>query len=533
MTKRTPFWLGVGFALLAFFVSFARLAEVGVTWDEVRYFESAERIQEWTGSVIRGDNTWQRLNAEGIREAWDVDRYFNPHPPVYKEGMALTEAMLGNRFGSLTGYRASSLAMFALLVGLVAGLTGALVRPVAGVGAGLALVLMPRVLGHAHIAATDMPLTLFWFVATLGLFQFVRRGSRWWLFAGAIGLGLAMATKFTGWLAPAPALAWMVFYGRSRTGAKSFLLWLGFAVVVAVASNPAAWYDPIGYYDRLFTESLGRQTTVPIATYYLGRIWEFVVPWHYAPVMSVSTLPVATVALSLLSLDKAVRRGPYRPLALLCVIQIGFWLTLIALPSSPNHDGVRLWLPMFPFVAILAGIGFGKLVGATQRRLPVGGPTTIGVMLLTCLLFFPAFLGTVRSSPYMLSYYGELIGGPAGAAKAGMEATYWFDAVTPAFLRRVEEELPDSAIVVASPNHEYYQQLQNLGRLRDDLRFTDTGPADYVLLLARRALFTAGIAGIYATVPPLLAVELDGVELVGLYRWSEPPDLVDESEESP
>ncbi|MDH3428087.1 MAG: hypothetical protein OEM23_06585, partial [Gemmatimonadota bacterium] len=146
MTSRMPVWLGVGFGLLAFVTSFARLAEVGVTWDEVRYFESAERIQEWTGGVVRGDNRRQRLSAEGIREAWDVDRYFNPHPPVYKEGMALTEAMLGDRFGQVTGYRASSLAMFALLVGLVAGMTGALVRPAAGVGAGMALMLMPRVL---------------------------------------------------------------------------------------------------------------------------------------------------------------------------------------------------------------------------------------------------------------------------------------------------------------------------------------------------------------------------------------------------
>ncbi len=533
MIRRPSLLIGISFALVAFTTSFARLSDVGMTWDEARYFESTQRIQEWTGRVVRGPDRTGAFDREVIRQAWDVDRYFNPHPPVYKEAMALSDAVIGDRFGPLTGFRTSSLLMFSLLVGLVAALTAKLTRPAAGAGAALALLLMPRVLGHAHIAATDIPLTLFWFVATIGVFQFVQHGSRKWLIAGAVALGLALGTKFTGFLAPAPLLAWLLLYGRDRTSAKAFLLWLGFAVVVAVLVNPAAWYDPVGYQQRLITESLSRETTVPIATFYFGQIWEFVVPWHHALVMSLITLPVVTVVLTFLALGSVVRRGTERPLAILCIIQIGFWLTLMGLPSSPSHDGVRLFLPMFPFVAILAGIGFGKLVTALQRRLPAGNPQTLGILALTCLLFLPAFVGTVRSGPYLLSYYGELVGGPAGAARVGMEATYWFDAVTPDFLRRVEQELPDSAIVVASPNHEYYEQLQNLGLLRGDLQFTGSVPAEYLMLLGRRALLTPGFAGVYSTVPPILAVELDGVELVGLYRWSEDQNFEDVREESP
>lgn len=533
MTRRSSVWVGIGFALLALTTNFGSLSEVGMTWDEARYFESAHRIQEWTGRVVRGPDRAGALGRESIHEAWDVDRYFNPHPPVYKEAMAITDAVLGDRFGALTGFRVSSLLMFSLLVGLVAGLTAALAGLSSGAGGGLALLLMPRLLGHAHIAATDIPVTLFWFVATIGVFLFVQEGNRKWLIAGAVALGLALGTKFTGFLTPAPLLAWLLLYGRDRTSAKAFMLWLGFAVLVAVIVNPAAWYNPIDYQQRLIMESLGRQATVPISTFYLGRIWEFSVPWHHALVMSLITLPVVTVALSIIALRTVVRRGVVRPLALLCVIQIGFWLALMALPGSPNHDGVRLFLPMFPFVAILAGIGFGMLATAMQRRLPSGLPSTIGTLLLACVLFYPAFMGTARSRPYFLSYYGELIGGPAGAAKAGMEATYWFDAVTPEFLRRVEKQLPDSAIVVASPNHEYYEQLQDLGLLRGDLRFTGSAPADYLLLLGRRAMLAPGFAGVYNTVAPILAVELDGVELVGLYRWSEHPNVDDAREESP
>ncbi len=533
MIRHRALWIGVGFSLLALAMTSSRLADVGMTWDEARYIESAQRIQEWTGRVIRGPDRSDALSKEEIRQAWDVDRYFNPHPPVYKEAMALTDAVFGDRVGPLTGFRISSLLMFSLLVGLVAGLTAVFAGLSSGAGAGLALLLMPRVVAHASIAATDLPLTLFWFVATIGIFLFVQQGNRKWLIVGAVALGLAAGTKFTGFLTPAPLLAWLLFYGRDKISAKAFLLWIGFAIVVAVIVNPAAWYDPITYQQRLFTESLGRQASIPISTFYLGRIWPFVVPWHHALVMSVITLPIVTVVLSIISLKTLVQRGVVRPLALLCIIQIGFWLVLMALPGSPNHDGVRLFLPMFPFVAVLAGIGFGILTSAVQRRLPSGLPATLGTLLLASLLFYPAFLGTVHSSPYLLSYYGELIGGPAGASEAGMEATYWFDAVTPEFLRRVEQQLPDSAIVVASPNHEYYEQLQGLGLLREDLRFTGSVPADYLLLLGRRASLTPGFAGVYSTVAPILAVELDGVELVGLYRWSEQMNLDDAREESP
>jgi hypothetical protein len=46
-------------------------------------------------------------------------------------------------------------------------------------------------------------------------------------------------------------------------------------------------------------------------------------------------------------------------------------------------------------------------------------------------------------------------------------------------------------------------------------------PQAYFILLGRKASFQPVHWGIYEKVRPELAVEVDGVELVGLYRWSE------------
>lgn len=511
----------VALGLVAFAAGLPGLAEVGVTWDEPNYFASVERIQAWTARVAGGE--WREAMRPGsIRAAWDADRYFNPHPPFYKIGMAATEAAFGGMTADPTGYRLFSLACFALLVAFVTGATGRLAGATAGAAAGVALILMPRVFGHAHVAATDMPLTLSWFAATVAWFFFVRDGGNRWLVAGAVALGLGMATKFTAFLLPVPLAAWMLVAARSRRSVLALTAGVGLALLVAIAVNPAAWPDPLAYQVRLFEESLGREATVPISTFYDHRSYTFVVPWDHAIVMTIVTLPVPTLALAALGALSAPRGARVlRGFLGLCLAQVMFWWALLALPGSPNHDGVRLWLPMFPFVAVVAGAGFDVLSRAVRTRFR-GAAATAGVALLATLFAYPPALATIRTAPYYLSYYGETIGGLAGADRQGMEVTYWFDAFTAAFRTRAETTLPDSAIVVAHPNHEYYEQLQAIGLLRPDLRFVADPPGDYLLLLARKAMFDPRWTAVYRSAPPLLAAEYDGVELVGLYAWNEP-----------
>lgn len=518
-STRAAVWLGAVLALVSIAAGLPGLNEVGVTWDEPRYFQSVERIQSWTALAATGDVS-AAMEPDAIRAAWDSDRYYNPHPPAYKAAMALTDALFGRWISRPGSFRLSSLLAFGLLVGLVAGLTGRLASAAAGTAAGLALLCMPRVFGHAHVAATDMPLTLLWFAGTMGAFLYVRDGRRRWILLFGAAMGLGFATKFTAFLLPVPLVAWMLLAARERRAWQAALYGLALALLVAVLVNPAAWLSPIGYQGRLIAESLSRDASIPISTYYAGQIYTYVVPWHEAIVMTFITVPVAILVLAAGGLRTALRRGPVRSLAVLCVLQVGFWWALLALPSSPNHDGVRLWLPMFPFLAVLAGLGFEQLAGLVERRIGAERPVVL-VALLGLLFFLPAALGTVRVAPYYLSYYGELVGGPSGAARRGMEATYWFDAVTAGFRDRLEETLPEGARVVAYPNHEYYQLLQGMGLLRKDLSFTRAPPADYVLLLGRKAMLERGWETIYRQARPLLAAELDGVELVGLYAWSD------------
>jgi hypothetical protein len=61
---------------------------------------------------------------------------------------------------------------------------------------------------------------------------------------------------------------------------------------------------------------------------------------------------------------------------------------------------------------------------------------------------------------------------------------------------------------------------------------TEQMPPDYLLLVARRASFQPYHKRIYENVRPELAVEVDGVELAGLYAW-EPNEEVEPDPEDP
>ena len=512
--------VAVAAAVLALVVP--ELDRPGVTWDEPEYFSSVQRIQNWAAGAVRDPAS--AFGRDAIIAAWDPPdhRYYNPHPPVYKQGMAVTEQVFGDALGPVSGYRLFSASLFALLAGLLAWTVSGVVGIPAGIGAALSLALMPRLAGHAHFATTDMPLTFFWTLAVLAFAGFLRKGGGVRLSLAAIALGLAMGTKFTGWLLPVPLLIWAILERRWWP----WIVTLGVGLLVTWLFVPTAWHDPHGALFRLVEESLTRDESIPIATAYFGRIYDYVVPWHQAIVMMLITVPVGILSLALIgTADIGRSRTLLRPsdpraaLARLSLLQIGFFLALMALPSSPNHDGVRLFLPAFPFVAILAGLALGRFEEALHARFEPRA-ALLGMLLLMSVYLLPAFRQERAIAPYWISYYNELIGGMRGASATGMEVTYWYDAFTPDFISEIERVLPEGATVMAWPTAKYFEELQGLGRLREDLRFVSDPSASYLLMMARQATLPPPLVEVYRTVRPIVAVEVQGVELAGLYELS-------------
>ena len=147
-------------------------------------------------------------------------------------------------------------------------------------------------------------------------------------------------------------------------------------------------------------------------------------------------------------------------------------LPLIRMLETPAHDGVRLFLPTFFFLASFAGWGVVWVADGLARPRRVRADWVRGVV--ATLVLVPAAWQLVRIHPFELSYYNELIGGPRGAWKAGFELSYWYDAFNDRTLAEINDVkvLPPQAAVDflnEKSNPDTFHELQSLGYLRGDL----------------------------------------------------------------
>jgi hypothetical protein len=329
--------------------------------------------------------------------------------------------------------------LLVLLVGLwVARLEGHL----AGTAAAAAVVLVPRVFGHAHLAALDTLTTLF-FVAALLAVEVAARTGRWWRFAlaGAVW-GLAMLVRLHGVLLLPPAVVWLLWRLRRKAWLPA-LTWTAGGMATLYVLWPWLWLAPIANLRLFLASGVNRQA---VNVFYAGRVWaDRQAPWHYPAVTFVVALPLGLLLLGSLGIWARRRGWSSQPhLALVA----GAWLFVLAVfscPGVPVYDGVRLFLMAFPLWAVWVGVGAKWLVEhpalpRLSRRVRLVG---LGLFLVL------QAAGLVLYHPCQLSHYSLLVGGLAGAERLGFEVSYWGDAIREPLLERAVAECRGRPILLA------------------------------------------------------------------------------------
>jgi len=515
----------------------ATLDDVGWTWDEVYYFMSSDLQIEWFSALVSSfrDGTADFvLSQKIVDEYWLWDIAHNPHPPFYRMLSGAARVLFGNMLGDFAAYRLSSALLASALVfclfwtvqkkyGLLPALYGS-----------FCLVAMPRFFGHAHIAATEIPVAAFWFFSYWAFWKGRERVS------GSVLLGIfiacGLATKFTAVLIPIPFVLWSVLY-RDKRAIRNILVAVFFSPALAFLLNPGWWHDPVGKIAAYLHASLAREQTIPIATYFAGELFTFSPPWYYSPVMIAITVPAVVLFAVLTGAVWLMRERFKDSYDVLFLLNIPFIFFVVMLPNAPVHDGVRQFFSLLPFLAYVGAIGLyyvTKIV--TEMRIGPPAKGAVCAACLLCLIGSPVYQ-LVKNHPYGLSYYNELAGGLKGAYNSGMELTYWFDAIDKEFLELLHKTVPDGATLsVWPPNIEYFAFLQKHGKIKDSIEFirpeidlvmadTKIGmrfrpeQPDYLVLLSRIGGFNAWYRIVFSSCTPLGAVRLDDVPLASLYHW--------------
>jgi len=545
-------WLAFGLFALTLTATAATVLDYGIASDAGNYFYSSLRQLAWARdlweAVLAGEPT-RVLNPDAISEHWRWYIGRIPHPPLSRELSGLSWVLLRDFVDPLTAYRGAVMLTFASLSAGVGAYTAWRSKSLAaGLAAGLAVPTMPVLFAHGHLAHTDLFLAAFWFGAVASLDVAVQDGRSGWFVASGLLLGAAAATKFSGVLLLPVFVVWLF---NHRIGLAAFIVLCLAAAVVFFLVNPVLWVDPRqGVFDYL-QAGLGRaySETTRLPTQYFGEIYSFRPPWHYPLVWTAIVIPVPMLVATLAGLV-APRSGSLRRLVVLNMIVV---YGVLSLPTAPLHDGVRLFLPLFPLYCVLAGIGAVAIGEWATRLIQSRFPAVerrrdliVAFSILACI--GPSALRTAEVHPYQLSYFNALIGGVEGAERKGLEVSNLKEVLNRAALEDLAAIIPPETVIDPGFFLEEICFYQAIGWApegwRAETRLTkpdgnpgvslgcegpqsfttveldrNAEPADFVFVLNRKAQWRptdSALAGFGGS--PVYAISLQGVPLFMVYR---------------
>ena len=525
---RSPltFGLWLAFALALFiFVSAAASTGPGITWDEPGYIQAGFCYGYW----VRHPNS-------NITELWEPN---HEHPPaakiLYGFGAYLAR---GDIYPSLMTARFLATILFSVFLGMVYLFVARPFGRAAGIIATLSFVLMPRVFGHSHLAELDMPVAFACLVTTL-LFAWAGPSPKRSIAPG-LAWGLALLTKLNAAFLPLVLIPW-AFWRYGRRAILPSVVFLVLGAVIFIGGWPWLWPDIPGRVKNYVvnkTERLGegdRPTgTTDIPVYYLGHTYrEERAPWHYPFVLTLVTVPAGILVFAGFGIREALRRknppdaapaagltgqtiqtgrtspanpaGPATPgawspagrhaIGVLILASTLLPLIVCALPGVPKYDGVRLFMPAFPFLACLAGIGGARI---WRWRGPLGRGLVTAVLIATALVLH-------ATHPYELSYYNLLAGGAPGARKLGFETTYWGDTVNVRVVDYINQHALKGGTIGFRPNYlaDFPWPDGRIPWLREDLRFVPFGQTDYLVVFPRQGYLDDTTRALIETKTPL------------------------------
>jgi len=511
----------------------ATLKDYGLAWDEPSYFHATDLHLQWMLDAQRNlaqGELRKSLDDDSIKTAWRWNPYNVPHPPFSRIVSAVTKWLSAGMLEPFSSYRLAPAFFFALLV-LVAYLwISELLGIAAGLFSAVALLLIPNLFAYAHIAVTDLPLAAMWFLTAYCFWK----GLGHWRWSMALGItwGLALSTKFPALLIPVPLMIWAHLFHRQRY-ANNILALMFVAPLVMVATQPYLWHQTgLRVLEFLYEGiSRGYRPETNFGVFFLNQVMlSKDLPWYYPFYLVAITTPEAILLLALLGVAATLWLRAQRPALILFALNAIFVMSLGLLPGAVLHDGVRQMLSAMPWIAVLSGVGYYVLTSAfvnvVQQRplLQLTPNLKAKITALVFLLFCanPAF-ELYLTHPFQLSFYNRLVGGIRGAYDRGLEITYFMEAFTPVFLRKLNEKLPPNAVVNASYANFMFEFYQKRGVLRSDIQFSAGERFDFYLLLNRRSALSARDHRLLRSAAPLVdSVTIATVPLVALFNFGDP-----------
>ncbi|MBI3179481.1 MAG: glycosyltransferase family 39 protein [Deltaproteobacteria bacterium] len=520
-----------------------------VPWtDDARFYvPAAASYGEWLARAVSGP-------VRGDFSAWSrhqIDTAFranHEHPPAGKYVMAVGWLVFYRGLGWLDEIAACRVGVTLLWAWLCA-LTFALVRdargPAAGLFAALATATMPRLMFHGQVETLDLPVTAFTVASATMLWRTLEAPRLRTGVAAVLFFAFALGTQLNApFILVAAAAYLLITRPPQRAGTLLRLPDLPLVLAGMLLLSPLLvwlmwpwlWFDT---WPRLVAYAQYHLHHYGIYFLYRGELYsDTPAPWHAPWVMLAFTVPLPVLALALCGAWPPIKtmlarlpgvgrpdltplveleRSPAQRLALFVILQALVQLVAVSLPGVPVYGGDKLFLPAFPFAAVLSGLAFAAL--AEQARAYRRSRLVLGVTMAALLL--PGALGVLLYRGSWLSYYNELAGGVRGATRAGYERQY-YDLAYPELATALNQLLPNGGRVAVLPNPKeyapYFARWRGLERLHQGVELAPLGEAHLLVLThERRWREYPELHARFRTRPLAARFDVAGVPLFSIY----------------
>lgn len=533
-THLTEVFIAMLLAVVAFLAVAFTYKGIGHSWDEALYLKPSERAAAWMVGVFNsGDDSM--MQSPAIDRHWGIR--LDGHDPLHPEVAPVPKLLNGAGLTYLTEIGIEPMVAMRLPAAILFGLTVALIfllgckeyGRAGGLAAAVFYACMPRVFGHAHIAASETPLAFFTLL-TGWCFLVGNRFRAFALFTG-VAFGLAVATKVSALMLPVPLMLWGQLY-RRRDYASNVFAMAFIAPLIVLAVWPWIWYDGLRRFFEYILFYVNHQKT---AVFYQNRIWGYVhgpsAPVYYPLHIAAVSIPVGILVFLAIGLVKALFSTVRRPATVLFVLMAACWFGLSMLPNSPRYDGERLFFPAFGFLALLAGGGFACLTGMMTRwREKRGALRPYRAVNGAAAVFLVAALGLgawniYRTHPNELNHFNAIVGGTPGAYDQGFETAYWGEAVNEDVIAYLNETLqPGDKVKTLALNELVFDNLRQWGKLPDKVDFSpDAPPYDYVIMQIRQGFMAGTERRLFRSqrITPLIVFAEQGVPRLEVYAGAD------------
>ena len=550
MMSRLEPYLGALIAAAYIVWLLATMSSLGYARDEGFYFYAARHYQEWFETLLTSPR--RAFDPAVIDSHWSVN---HEHPPLVKTLFALVHALFHERLGWFasagTAYRSVGALFGGLAIATVYTWARSIAGPRAGVAAALGLGLMPHFFFHAHLACFDVPVASLWVLTAFAYCRAVHTGQKRWALAASLLFGLLLSTKHNAWLLPPALGAHLLALGSfgyrdlAKASARVLACMLIFGPLVLFASWPWLWHDTA---ERLREYALFHANHEYYNMEFLGRTYyRPPMPRLYAPVMTLATVPSVLLVLfgvGLLGVLRSLYREHGERLALwyrrhgaskhVSELEparsstLVFWCIALCTnyapwlsSGTPIFGGTKHWITAYPFMALLAGLGFRCTIDAIERGIAAPRLRAASSLMVALIIATPPLVMTLSSHPFGLSFYAPVVGGAPGAAGLGLNRTFW-GYTTGSLETAINDNTPPrAALYLHDTALASFAMLEHDGRIRSDIRGTLDIAASQTALYhhephMRRVEYQ--IWENYGTVSPLAVTTYQGVPIAWMYR---------------